>query len=380
MWTLAPLLLLVLGSALPARTALACDRCDDFDFLCCDVPADGRFYLTSFSGEGMACGGQADGTWYYTTSWVRWHCGARLEVRNPDNDACVVVEVADAGPADWVEENAGGPILDASPLVCRNLFGPNSCCWSDHFEVVVTEVAEDTPLGEDGCGPALPDYDASYVGQNHPAEMTSGERAVGWIELRNEGRATWGLDDVLLATTGPRDHPSAFHDADNWPTESRATGPDHSTYSTGVTGRFTFMLQAPEVFEDTTVTETFGLVHGAGDWFGPEDQAIVSILVHPRPGVGDGDADPDGDADADADVDADVDVDVDVDGDGDGDVDGDADSDADGRRPMYPGGEPGCTCRQAGAGRPDPSGLWLVLALAFVLRIHRRRASSCQGS
>ena len=25
-------------------------------------------------------------------------------MRNPDDDSCVVVEVADAGPADWVED------------------------------------------------------------------------------------------------------------------------------------------------------------------------------------------------------------------------------------------------------------------------------------
>lgn len=99
------------GGAPEARAA--CTRCSDFDFLCCEVPADGRFYLTEFSGEGMACGGRADGTWYYATSWVRWSCGAKLEVRNPETGACVVVEVADAGPAAWVEESAGMAIIDA---------------------------------------------------------------------------------------------------------------------------------------------------------------------------------------------------------------------------------------------------------------------------
>jgi hypothetical protein len=323
----------------------------------------------------MACGGQADGRWYYVTSWVRWSCGARLEVRNPDDDSCVVVEVADAGPADWVEENAGGPILDASPLVCRDLFGSNSCGWSDHFEVVVTEVSEDTPLGPDGCGPPLPDYDALYVQRDHPAVMTSGERAVAWIDFENAGRVTWGLDDVQLATTGPRDHLSSFYDAENWPSTSRATGPDHSTYSTGVTGRFTFMIQAPEVAEDTTITETFGLVHGDGDWFGPEDQAILSIVVHPRPDVGDGDPDPEGDgdggADSDADTDADTDWGADADIDGDTDADADIDGDADQPPATYGGGEVVGTCSSAGPGSRAP---WLGLLLALATALRARTA------
>lgn len=50
--------------------ASGCDRCDRFDFLCCNTPADNRYDLMSFSGEGMACGGTADGPWYYATSWV----------------------------------------------------------------------------------------------------------------------------------------------------------------------------------------------------------------------------------------------------------------------------------------------------------------------
>ena len=129
----------------------ACDRCADFDFLCCDIPADNLYVLTSFSGEGMACGGTADGTWYYSTSWVRWTCDARLAVTNPDTGECVVVQVADAGPADWVEENAGMPIIDASPLVCGDLFDSGSCGWSDMFIVHAVQVPDDTPLGPGGC-------------------------------------------------------------------------------------------------------------------------------------------------------------------------------------------------------------------------------------
>ena len=147
----------LLGAAFatPSPVEAACESC--YDILCCELPPDNLFYLTQFDGgEGMACGGHADGTWYYSTSWVRWHCGAKLRVRNPETNRCVIVEVADAGPADWVEERAGRPLLDASPLVCSELFGVGSCGWSDRFSVEVTEVADDTPAGPADCDGSPP--------------------------------------------------------------------------------------------------------------------------------------------------------------------------------------------------------------------------------
>jgi hypothetical protein len=125
-----------------------CTPCANYDFLCCNVPANDMYYLTSYEGGGtMACGGSADGVSYYATSWVRWSCGAKLRITNPANNSCVVVEVKDAGPATWVENNADGPILDASTQVCRDLFNSSSCGWSDARTIEVIEVAETTPTG-----------------------------------------------------------------------------------------------------------------------------------------------------------------------------------------------------------------------------------------
>ena len=143
-----------LGCAAAAQTgrASACEPCADYDTLCCDIPADNLYVLTSFTGgEGMACGGNADGTWYYSTSWVRWYCDARLRITNPESGDCVVVQVADAGPASWVEDDAGMPIIDASPLVCEGLFDSSSCGWSDGFVIEAVQVSDDTPLGPEGC-------------------------------------------------------------------------------------------------------------------------------------------------------------------------------------------------------------------------------------
>ena len=111
--------------------------------------ASGDYGLTSFGGgsdtQSMACGGTADGTWYYAASSQRFGCGARLQVEA--NGACVVVATEDYGPDVCVERAAGRAILDASPLVAEALFGASSAGWSDGLVVHVTEVSRSTPLG-----------------------------------------------------------------------------------------------------------------------------------------------------------------------------------------------------------------------------------------
>jgi hypothetical protein len=107
-----------------------------------DIPADNQFFLTSFGGgsdtQPVACGGPiADGSWWYSTSSYRWPCGTKLVVTNPANNRSVVVQVADVGPAKWVEDRAGGPVLDASPLVAQYLFGHSSEGYADHARVIV---------------------------------------------------------------------------------------------------------------------------------------------------------------------------------------------------------------------------------------------------
>jgi hypothetical protein len=113
------------------------------------IPSDGRYVMTTFGGPGdhqsMSCGGYADGTWYYAASRQRYGCGAHLQVEA--NGVCVVVEADDYGPDVCVEDAAGMPILDASPVVAQALFGESGLGYSDHQTVTVTEVAASTPLG-----------------------------------------------------------------------------------------------------------------------------------------------------------------------------------------------------------------------------------------
>jgi hypothetical protein len=123
------------------------------------IPSSGDYYLTSFGGgsdtQSMSCGGTADGTWYYAASKQRFGCGARIQIEA--NGKCVVAETEDYGPDVCVENAAGRPIIDASPLVSEHLFGSSSAGWSDRFPIHVTQVDASTPLGPcNGSTPAPP--------------------------------------------------------------------------------------------------------------------------------------------------------------------------------------------------------------------------------
>jgi hypothetical protein len=114
-------------------------------------PANGSYYLTSFGfspgDDGtMSCGENTKtGTWYYAASRQRFGCGAHIQIEA--NGKCVVAETDDYGPDVCVENAAGRPIIDASPLVSEALFGVKSAGWSDRLSISVSEVAADTPLG-----------------------------------------------------------------------------------------------------------------------------------------------------------------------------------------------------------------------------------------
>ena len=128
------------------------------------------FYLTTFGAgsdaQNTSCGKWVDGSWWYATGVYHWGCGAKVAVRA--NGKCGVVEIADNGPADWVEQNAadkcggaggviGGYILDVSPLLAKHLFGVSSGGWSDCYAVLVTPVDKGAPTGpcaevEPSCG------------------------------------------------------------------------------------------------------------------------------------------------------------------------------------------------------------------------------------
>ena len=122
-----------------------------------DVPSDNAYYLTTFGGGGdtqrMSCGGSADATWYYVADKWRFGCGAHVRITNPATGASCVAQVADVGPNICVEQAAGRPVIDASPLVSLALFHVHEAGWSDRRDIVAELVDNTTPLGcDDGSG------------------------------------------------------------------------------------------------------------------------------------------------------------------------------------------------------------------------------------
>lgn len=116
------------------------------------IPDDHRYYITTFGGgadaQGVACGGpRADGTWYYLADKDRFGCGTHVRITDPVSGRSAVAKAVDIGPAQWVERNAGGPIIDASPLVLQHLFGHDSYGWSDRVVVIAEPVDASVPLG-----------------------------------------------------------------------------------------------------------------------------------------------------------------------------------------------------------------------------------------
>ncbi len=144
--------------------------------------------------------------------------------------------------------------------------------WSHYMDLV-----------RGGGAMPMPMYDAVLVTVNYPHDMMSGERAVAYVEYRNTGTAGWDTTNTRIGTTAPRDHAGRFYDMVNWLNTHRPSAVDRAT-SPGSTGRFSFMIQAPTVTSDTTVSESYGLVQEAVAWFGPADSAVTfTVRVHAPP-------------------------------------------------------------------------------------------------
>jgi hypothetical protein len=151
-------------------------------------------------------------------------------------------------------------------------------------------VANHLAIRATGSGPAVhcprPPYAADFAAKDAPLEMTSGDEAVTWLELVNKGSATWDITSTRIGTQSPQDRASPFFKAGNWLSPNRPTGADHSNYGPNATGRFSFVLLAPEVNVSTDYEEVFQAVQEGVTWFGPK--MTLKIKVHPRSGPTDG--------------------------------------------------------------------------------------------
>jgi len=128
-----------------------------------DIPADNRYYVTTFGGggdtQGMACGGTADGTWAYVADSARFGCGAKLIISAAGKQC--VAQVADCGPNRCVEQAASSsgcashfPIIDASPYITKYLLGASGVGWSDKKIVTAVVATASATVGCPGVAPA----------------------------------------------------------------------------------------------------------------------------------------------------------------------------------------------------------------------------------
>jgi hypothetical protein len=83
---------------------------------------------------------------WFSADRNRFGCGNKIRVTNPANGKSAVLMVVDAGPACWVEQEAGTGVLDMSYRATEFLFG-GAVGVSEMEKVHVVEVAADTPLG-----------------------------------------------------------------------------------------------------------------------------------------------------------------------------------------------------------------------------------------
>jgi MYXO-CTERM domain-containing protein len=218
-------------------------------------PHSGPHILTCYGGcaaphyDPSACGGGTaccsaciDGTWWYSTEQRNFGCGAKLELSR--DGRCVVVEVADNGPATWVEENAAatcggtGWIIDASPLVA-DYFG-GGCGWSECFWVDVRQVSDDLPQGPcascpcDGP-PAHPVFElrtaiddiagqardfCTLYGSETRFDMNVGQSAVQRFYVANTGTGLGRNLIVGLWVEDPFLRVTRWDIYDNWPTHT----------------------------------------------------------------------------------------------------------------------------------------------------------------
>lgn len=178
---------------------------------------------------------------------------------------------------------------------------PSYSCWSQrykHYNDSLSFVVNETGLDFWKTAAAQqPNWKASFVSQSfpyasQPFEIAAGSTKDGYIELKNEGKATWKPGEVFLGTTEPRDKKSAIA-APGWVNDHRAATVAKET-PPGAVGRFNFAVKAPSKPGD--YPQFFNLVREGVAWFsdngqgGPPDNQlqvrVTSVAVPCPAGVG----------------------------------------------------------------------------------------------
>lgn len=110
------------------------------------------------------------------------------------------------------------------------------------------------------------EWQAAYVNQCCYMTLESGETAVNWFDVKNVGTQTWDRSFVRLGTDAPHDRNSVFYNPADWISPNRATALDQQTLAPNQVGRFTFVVKAPSVSQQTGYQERFEPVAEGHNW------------------------------------------------------------------------------------------------------------------
>jgi hypothetical protein len=217
----------------------------------------------------------------------------------------LVVDGRRGGAAGMTCEELAGVMRDHGAFDALNMDGGgSSTMWLANGGVVnrpsdgrERTVANHLAIIASGSGESPhcpePSYRAEIVGTGGFAaapdgavEVGLGRAAVGWVELRNTGRAAWDANTKLAPT--PRDAPSVLG-APSWLSPTRVSAVTAAT-PPGEVGRFALPLYGNVLGESV---QTFGLVQEGVAWFadqgGPPDDALsvrARVVDAPAPPTG----------------------------------------------------------------------------------------------
>lgn len=143
-------------------------NCSDpcYGDMCCSVPADNSYYLTTFCDQSTACGTPCSALTYFTADSQRFGCSKMLTICAQGSGTCVQAKVIDAGPNIDVEQEAGMPVIDASAAVCQDLFGSSSCGWSDR-RAITAYVSTGDEFDWDGSARVLTPHERRLLQRSH---------------------------------------------------------------------------------------------------------------------------------------------------------------------------------------------------------------------
>jgi len=127
---------------------------------------------------------------------------------------------------------------------------------------------------------AAGEYSARWVAQAERVSMKSGETKSVWVEVKNNGTATWfngGANAVKIGTINPRDSRSNFY-TDSWLSQNRVVSFEQEQVAPGEVGHFVFEVTAG--YPEGIHKEYFGLVAEGVTWF-DDFSFFVDIEVLP---------------------------------------------------------------------------------------------------